>query len=149
METFIEFLIAHGGVGMFFAAFLAGSFIPFSSEAVMLGLLAAGVDPSDLLMWGTAGNTLGSLFNYGVGSLGREEWIARWTKVSPEKLERGKRWVRRYGVWGGLLAWLPIIGSVITVAMGFLRTQLLPSIFVIGVGKFVRYWIIVRTYLAA
>lgn len=149
MDVFVQYLISYGGVGMFIAAFLAGSFFPFSSEVVMLGLLAAGADPSDLLLWGTAGNTLGSLFNYGVGSLGREEWITRWTKVPPEKLERGKRWVRRYGAWAGLLAWLPLLGSVITVAMGYLRVKLIYGIAAIAVGKYIRYWLLIRAYVAA
>lgn len=146
MDAFISLLAEHGGVGMFCAAFLAGSFFPFSSEAVMLALLAAGANPNEILLWGTAGNTLGSLFNYGVGSLGREEWIARWTKVSPEKLERGKRWVRHYGVWVGLLAWLPIIGSVITVAMGFLRVKMFYAMINVAIGKFVRYWLLLQAY---
>ena len=103
MDAFITLLAENGGIGMFIAAFLAGSFFPFSSEAVMLALLAAGTNPGELLVWGTAGNVLGSLFNYGVGALGKEEWIERWTKVPPEKLERGKRWVRHYGAWAGLL----------------------------------------------
>jgi len=148
VETIVSLLIHYGGVGMFAASFLAGSFIPFSSEAVMLGLLAAGTPPDELLLWGTAGNTLGSLFNYGVGSLGREEWIARWTKVKPEKLEKGKRWVRHYGAWAGFLAWLPIIGSVIAVAMGFLRVKLFYSMLAIATGKYIRYWLLIRAYVA-
>ena len=143
-----DLLTHYGATGMFAAAFLAGSFFPFSSEAVLLALLAAGAPPEALLLSATAGNTLGSLFNYGVGSLGREEWITRCTKVSPEKLERGKRWVRRYGAWAGLLAWLPLLGSVITVAMGFLRVPLVYGMVLIGLGKYVRYWIIVRCWIA-
>ena len=38
-------LIDYGYWGMLVAAFLAGSFFPFSSEAVMLALLAAGLEP--------------------------------------------------------------------------------------------------------
>lgn len=149
MDAIVTALAAHGGLGMFFTAFLAGSFIPFSSEAVMLALLAAGASPAELLVWGTAGNTLGSLFNYGVGSLGRVEWIERWAKVPPEKLERGKRWVRRYGAWAGLLAWLPVIGSVITVAMGFLRVKLVYSLLMVAIGKYTRYWLLLQAYLSA
>lgn len=149
MDGFIAYLIQFGGPGMFVAAFLAGSFFPFSSELVMVGLLAAGVNPSDLLLWGTAGNTLGSLFNYGVGSLGREEWIERWTKVKPEKLEKAQRWVRHYGAWAGLLAWLPLIGSVITVAMGFLRVKLVYGMLAVSVGKYVRYWLLIQAYVGA
>lgn len=146
MDTVITILATHGSVGMFFAAFLAGSFFPFSSEAVMLALLAAGANPGELLLWGTAGNTLGSVFNYGVGSLGREEWIERWTKVPPEKLNKGKRWVRHYGIWAGLLAWLPLIGSVITVAMGFLRVKFIYAMINVAIGKYIRYWLILEAY---
>lgn len=149
MDAFVQLLIQYGSTGMFLAAFLAGSFMPFSSEAVMIGLLVAGANPNDLLLWGTAGNTLGSLFNYGVGSLGREEWITRYTKVSPEKLERGKNWVRHYGAWAGLLAWLPLLGSVITVAMGYLRVRLLYGMTAIAIGKYVRYWLLIRACASA
>lgn len=149
MEQLVQILVQYGDLGMFAAAFLAGSFFPFSSEVVMLGLLAAGTDADSLLIWGTAGNTIGSLFNYGVGSLGRDEWITRFAKVTPEKLERGKQWVRRYGAWAGLLAWIPLLGSVITVAMGFLRVRLPYAMLAIGTGKYIRYWIVIHTWLAA
>lgn len=45
MDTIINFLINWGYWGMLAAAFLAGSFFPFSSEAVMAGLQAAGLEP--------------------------------------------------------------------------------------------------------
>ena len=148
MDALIDLLINYGGPGMFVAAFLAGSFFPFSSEVVMLGLLAAGADPSDLLLWGTAGNTLGSLFNYAVGSLGKDEWIARYTKVEPDRLERGKRWVRSYGAWAGLLAWVPLLGSVITVAMGVLLVRLIYAMVAVAVGKDLRYWLLIQAWVA-
>ena len=59
MEQLVEYLISYGSYGMFVAAFLAGSFFPFSSELVMLGLLGIGAAPDELLIWATAGNTLG------------------------------------------------------------------------------------------
>lgn len=148
MDVFIELLVTYGGVGMFVAAFLAGSFFPFSSEAVLLGLLAAGGNPGELLICSTVGNTLGSLFNYGVGSLGKEEWLTQRLKVTPEKMEKGKRVVRRYGVWAGLLAWTPLLGSVITIAMGYLRVPIVYGMTTIAIGKYVRYWVLVRAYLA-
>lgn len=147
MDAFVEFLVANGPLGMFIAAFLAGSFIPFNSETVMLGFLVAGADPVGTLFWGTMGNVLGSLFNYGVGSLGKEEWITRYAKVSPEKLERGMHYVHRYGAYAGLLGWLPLIGSVVTVALGFLRVNLPLSMLMIAIGKYARYQIIVSLYL--
>ena len=64
MDTLIDLLIQYGYVGMFLASLLAGSVFPFSSEAVMAGLLAAGLNPWPLVVYGTIGNVMGSLFNY-------------------------------------------------------------------------------------
>ena len=149
MEQLVEYLISYGSYGMFVAAFLAGSFFPFSSELVMLGLLGIGAAPDELLIWATAGNTLGGAFNYGIGSLGREEWITRWCKVSPKRLHKSLSGVRRYGAWAGLLAWVPILGSVITVAMGFLRVRFIYAIATVAAGKYVRYWLLIQAYLQA
>ena len=65
MSWIISFLIDWGYWGMLAAAFLAGSFFPFSSEAVMAGLQAAGLEPLPLVIYGSIGNVLGSMFNYG------------------------------------------------------------------------------------
>ena len=43
-------------VAILLAAFLAGSFFPFSSEAVMVALMATGLDPWLLMAYGTLGN---------------------------------------------------------------------------------------------
>lgn len=142
MDAVISFLIEYGPFGMFIAAFLAGSFFPFSSEVVMIGLYESGVGATDLLLWGTAGNVLGSLFNYGVGSLGKEEWITRYTKVSPEKLQRGIAYVRKYGAFAALLAWMPLLGSLITVALGYMRVNVFLSMLNTAIGKFVRYMLL-------
>mgnify|MGYP006898757414 FL=1 len=115
----------------------------------MLGLLEAGADATSLLVWGTIGNTLGGLFNYGVGSMGKEVWVTRRLKISPEKLRRGKVYVRHYGAWAGLLSWIPIFGSVVTIAMGYVRTSILPSIVSILLGKYLRYQVLVSAWQAA
>lgn len=143
MDVLVDILVTYGLPGMFVSAFLAGSILPFSSELVMAGLQLAGADPWGLVVWGTLGNTLGGLLNYGIGRLGREEWITRYAKVSPERLERGRRWVHRYGAWAGLLSWLPVVGELITVAMGYLRVNWATSLLAILVGKGLRYYVVV------
>lgn len=45
METLTQFLIDWGYWGLFFSALIAGSIVPFSSEAVMLVLVHMGLDP--------------------------------------------------------------------------------------------------------
>ena len=63
MSYIIDFLINWGYWGMLASAFLAGSFFPFPSEVVMSGLQAAGLDPIPLVIYGSIGNVLGSLFD--------------------------------------------------------------------------------------
>ena len=57
--------------------------------------------------------------------------------------------MRRYGAWVGLHAWVPILGSVITVAMGFLRVRFIYAIATVAAGKYVRYWLLIQAYLQA
>ena len=63
MDVIISLLISYGYWGMLITAFVAGSFFPFSSEAEMMGLLAAGLDPWLLIIYCTIGNVAGGMFN--------------------------------------------------------------------------------------
>ncbi len=138
----IDFLINYGYWGMLLAAFLAGSFFPFSSEAVMLGLLAAGLKPEPLVIYGTIGNVLGSMFNYCVGRLGRLDWVEKYLHVKKENLDKAQRFMAGHGAWIGFFAFLPVIGSAITICLGFMRANLLISLASITIGKFLRYVIL-------
>lgn len=143
MDSLINFLINYGYWGMLLSAFLAGSFIPFSSEGVMLGLLAAGLQPWPLVLYGTAGNVAGGMFNYGVGHLGRLDWIEKYLHVKPQSIARAERFMAGHGAWMGFFAFLPIIGSAITIALGLLRANLPISLLSITIGKFLRYLVLI------
>lgn len=143
MDAIIAFLTGYGYVGMFLAAFLAGSFFPFSSEAVMVGLMATGLDPWQLMVYGTAGNVLGSVFNYCVGRLGKLEWIEKYLHVSRSDLDKAERFMAGRGAWMGFFAFLPVLGSAITVALGFMRANIVISFVSITLGKIVRYLILI------
>ena len=108
----------------------------------MVTLIAAGGDPWGLFIWASLGNILGGMFNYGVGRMGDENWIYKLLKLPPKKLNKGIQQVKRYGVWAGLLSWIPILGSVITVAMGYLRLNPVYSAISMAVGKAIRYYIV-------
>ena len=130
----------YGYWGMLLTAFLAGSVFPFSSEAVMIGLLASpGIDAWTLVVYATVGNVLGGMFNYGVGRLGKLEWIERWLKISPEKMERTQRFMAGRGAWMGFFAFLPVLGSAITVTLGLMRANVVISLISITIGKLLRY----------
>lgn len=128
---------------MFVAAFIAGSVFPWSSEAIMLGLQAAGLDPVGLVVWGTAGNVLGSMFNYWVGHLGRLDWIEKYLHVKKESLAKAERFMHGHGAWIGFFAFLPIIGSAITIMLGLMRANIFITMTSITIGKLLRYALLV------
>ena len=143
MEWIIEFLTGYGYWGMLIAAFLAGSVFPFSSETVMLVLLGSGLDGWQLVIYGSIGNTLGSVFNYYVGRQGKVEWIEKYLKIKKQQMERAQRFMAGRGAWMGFFAFLPILGSAITVTLGFMRANIAISFISIAIGKFLRYWLLV------
>jgi membrane protein YqaA with SNARE-associated domain len=143
MEWIIEFLTGYGYVGMLLAAFLAGSFFPFSSEAVMVGLMATGLDPWQLMVYGTIGNVLGSVFNYSVGRMGKTEWIEKYLHVKPKDLQKAERFMAGRGAWMGFFAFLPVLGSAITILLGLMRANVFISFVSITLGKVFRYLILV------
>ena len=143
MDALIAFLTDYGYWGMLVAAFLAGSVFPFSSEAVMLSLLATGLDPWLLVVYGTAGNFLGSVFNYFIGRMGKLEWIEKYLHIKKKSMDRAERFMAGRGAWMGFFAFLPLLGSAITVILGLTRANMLISFVSIAVGKFLRYLLLV------
>ena len=95
MDYLISLLISYGYWGMLVTAFVAGSFFPFSSEAVMTGLLAAGLDPWLLIVYGTIGNVAGGMFNYCIGRMGKLEWIEKYLHVKQKDLDRATKFMRK------------------------------------------------------
>lgn len=139
----LEILESWGYAGMFVSAFIAGTVFPFSSEAVLTALQLAGLDPVRLFVAATAGNVAGSMLNYGVGRLGKMEWIERYLRVEPEKVYRVERWMQRYGAWIGILCFMPVVGSAVAVTMGFVRANPWLSLLTITIGKVVRYAVLI------
>lgn len=143
MDVIIEFLTGYGYWGMLLAAFLAGSFFPFSSEAVMVGLMAAGLDPWLLMVYGTVGNVLGSVLNYGVGRLGKTEWFEKYLHVKPKDMRRAERFMHGRGAWMGFFAFIPLLGSAITILLGLMRANVVITFIAITLGKLFRYIILI------
>lgn len=135
----IELLTEYGYWGMLIAAFLAGSFFPFSSEAIMCTMIAAGLNPVQLVVYATIGNVAGSVLNYYIGRLGRMEWIETYLHVKKEKVDRAQRIMAGHGAWIGILAFLPVIGTAITIALGLMKANFCITLTSVTIGKLVRY----------
>ena len=128
---------------MLLAAFLAGSIFPFSSEMVMAGLMATGLDPLKLAFYGTVGNVLGSALNYGVGRMGKVEWFEKYLHVNQKDLDRAERFMAGRGAWMGFFAFLPLLGSAITILLGLMRSNVVITFIAITLGKIFRYIILI------
>ena len=133
-----------GYVGLFLSALLAATVLPFSSEAVLVGLMAAG-DYDMIWLWFLAslGNVLGAAVNWGLGRFCLRWQDRRWFPVDKEKLDRPGRWFSRYGVWSLLLAWVPFIGDPLTFAAGVLRVNFWLFLLLVSIGKAGRYAVVI------
>ncbi|MBA4501227.1 YqaA family protein [Marinobacterium marinum] len=131
-----------GPFGLFFSALISSTLLPGGSE-VLLAWLVTEATHSVWLLWisATAGNVLGSLLTWGMGY-----WIAgRYPLRSLEnpRHRRAQRWLERYGPFGLLLAWLPIIGDPICLVAGWLRIGFVASLVMITLGKSLRYAVVI------
>ena len=143
LDFIIPILESYGYWGMLIASFIAGSVFPWSSEAIMLGLLAAGLDPEGLIIYGTIGNVLGSMFNYWIGSFGRIDWIEKYLHVKIVSLDRAERFLNGLGAWIGFFAFLPLLGSAIAILLGLMRANIPITVISMTLGKLLRYIILV------
>ena len=138
-----EFFIQYGYIGMGLAAFLAGTFVPFSSEAVMVALIvAAGMNPLLTILSATIGNVLGSMFNYFLGRIGDIDKISRWMHIKIDRLVKVREYVSTKGSWIASFSFLPAFGTCISIALGLLRANVWGVLFFSIIGKFGRYILI-------
>ena len=112
----------NGFTGLFLAAFLAATILPFSSEAVLAGLIAEG----SYAVWGlwavaTLGNVLGAMVNWVMGRWCLHWQHKKWFPFKEKDLDKADKWFAKWGVWSLLFSWVPIVGDPITFAAGFLR----------------------------
>lgn len=137
-----------GYFGLFAASFLAATIVPVTSEAILLGMLALHFDPWLCLFTATIGNSLGSYLNYGIGRAGKPQWLSK-IRIKKERILRWESKIIKYGVSLALLAWVPFIGDVISVALGFFRVEWKSAFLYMFIGKFVRYLVLVGIFLYA
>jgi len=147
MDTLIDLLIQWGYLGMFLSAFIAGSVLPFSSELVLAALIKLGLNPAGCLIAATLGNTLGGMTCYFIGTLGKLEWIDKYLHVKPEKVAQTQKFLQGKGAFMAFFAFVPIIGSAITVTLGYMRGNPWITCFSMMIGKVLRYYIIIQTML--
>lgn len=148
MDNLNQFFIEYGYWGMAMASFLAGTFVPFSSEVVMGTLLVTtGMDPMLTIVSGTIGNVAGTMVNYLLGRICDISTVCRWFHIKQQRLLTTQHYVERKGSWIALFTFLPAFGTAIAVALGILRANPIGVALFSTIGKFTRYVIIAYSAL--
>jgi len=135
----------YGYLGLFLASFLAATILPVASEIFLTSMFLLGYEPLACVMVATTGNTLGAWLNYGIGYLGKPEWLQK-LGAQQAAIDRWKNRIHQFGSWMALLCWVPVIGDVIGIALGFFRAPWLPTFILMGVGKLFRYLLVWAGY---
>jgi len=124
--------------GLFVAALLAATPVPFNSEVAFIAMQAAGWPALTLVAVASVGNVLGSCVTYAVGrGLGQFRDHPRFP-IRPDQIARAEDWFRRWGLWSLLLAWAPG-GDVLVAVAGLLRVPLPIFLLLVAIAKTGRY----------
>ncbi len=144
----MEWLLNLGYFGLFIGSFAAATVVPFSADVLLVGMLVAGGNVAGVVAVATLGNWLGGLTSYWIGTIGRWEWIERYLHVKRERLEAQKMHIDRFGPAIALFTWVPFIGDVFAVALGFYRVKFLPMALWMLAGKCGRFitWAVIYYY---
>lgn len=139
-ESLVDF-IGLGYLGLFLASFLAATFVPFSSEAVVSYFIYQKQNILLIVAIATMGNFLGGMLSYYIGRLGKMRWCERYLGVKREKVLHLQTRIIRYGSILAFFSFLPVIGDPLAVALGFFRVSAIKVACFMLAGKAIRYGI--------
>ena len=135
----IDFFYQYGLIGLFIDGFLSGSIFPFNSEAVLTLMVYSGFDVVSSLAVAAVGIALGGISIYYLGYLGKMEWIEKYVKVKKEKIHAILPKLQRFGALTAILSFVPIIGEIVVLALGFFCISTFLTIIFMTIGKLARY----------
>lgn len=126
-------------IGLFVAAFLAGTPFPMNSEVVLSGMLVMGYPLLPCILVATVGNWVGAIANYFLGYLCTYEQMIKWTRANPEKLEKVRNYLTGRGLWLAVCSGLPIVGNLVIISYGILRAPFWKVSGIMAIGQLIRF----------
>lgn len=130
---------AWGLWGLFVGTFLASTIVPISADVLYVTMLQMTSNPWACLIVAALGNWMGNLTTFGLGWLGKWDWIEKYFKVDRAKLEKQKVYIDKYGIWLALVTWFPVVGDLFTLALGFYKTNPWLTALLFLVGRCLRF----------
>ena len=129
----------YGYWGLFLSAFIAGSIVPFSAELLIGILLYQGFPLIPLVLVATLGNWLGGYTAFFMGYYTRWDLINKYFKINPDRIDRFK-WKDRFAPeFLALFCWMPILGSIILISLGLMRSSIFKTGLFMFIGRLGRY----------
>ncbi|MBK1991725.1 DedA family protein [Campylobacter sp. 2018MI35] len=128
---------------LFLASFLSSTLLPLASEAFVLAFIKFNFNPYSVLFIATLGNTLGSLSTYTLAFLGKQKILEKYFSNPLKKLEKLSINFNRFGAIFSFLSFLPIVGDIFVLGLGFAKYPLIKAIIFITLGKLSRYIFII------
>ncbi len=141
-------LLTFGLIGLFLAAFLAATILPFSSEVLLFLLIQQSGNWVEPLVAASAGNILGSVLNYYLGYFGEHFLFYKLFRLNRKTVEKASIRFRKYGVYSLLFAWLPVVGDPLTVVAGAFKVRFLLFLILVSIGKIARYGVLILLFIA-
>ena len=133
---------------LFFSSLIAATVIPTGSELILVGLIKLSDHHMiNLVLIATAGNVLGAIINWFLGTKILYLQNKKYFPLKPKQLAKATAYFEKYGKWSLLFAWVPVIGDPLTVISGVLKTKFLTFLFLVSIGKFLRYAIVVMFFI--
>ncbi|MBI3134046.1 MAG: DedA family protein [Bacteroidetes bacterium] len=140
-------LLDLGYFGLFIGCFLSSTLLPFPSDVIVIGIYELGYPVVPCLVIATIANLLGGLTNYYIGYKGNTEKLIQKFKLNRDKLNAWEKRLSKWGIYLGLLSWVPFIGDPMIAALGFFKVRFFPLALMMLIGKFIRYLVLTLVYL--
>lgn len=138
--------ITWGLIGLFCGTFISATLLPFPSEALVISFYELDFNFWTVLIVASIGNLLGGLTNYWLGFKSNSEGLKKRFKLNEAKIALWEKRLDKWGVWLGLLSWLPFIGDPMVGVLGFFKVRLIPLSILMFIGKFGRYFVLLWLY---
>ena len=138
-EQMIDFFGPYGYWGMGLAAFLSGTVFPAPSELLLVYMISEKFNVFWLTLAATIGNTLAGVTCFYSGYLAKKEKVMAFFRISDKKMRRADRLIGKYGLWTAFFSFLPAIGEVLLIALGFMRADKTKVFVYMTLGKLLRY----------
>ncbi len=131
-----------GSVGLFLLAFIESSFFPIPPDILLIIL---SLSNPELSLWYalvcTIGSTLGGLFGYFIGYVGKKAVLER--MFSQEKIDGVHKYFHKYDAWAIFIAaFTPIPYKVFTIAAGVFSIEIKRFAVASIIGRGMRFFII-------